>query len=295
MKTIAVLIDFSVRSEHAAKYALHLAKKIKANVLLFNAFLVPSDIPMAVAQVAWPAYEYEDIKSAAEKSLQEFCDKLKHGLKEKPLPGAFLPAITCQCEEGTVVKTLSALEGHKDIILLVAGTHGADAITTFVLGNNCLKLIDDTRIPLLLVPENASIKNLDLIIFATDLNLNDVNYINAIAGLAKEFAADLVVANVNPETGSDTKHGQSEQAFVQEMTQKVKYERVSFRSISNQNIKNGIAGVLENEKPGLLVMVHRKNNLFDFLFKSSVTKKIAANTTVPLLVYPYPLTTIPLF
>ncbi len=54
MKTIAVLTDLSERSIHAARYALHLAKKINADVLLFNAFLVPADMVMAAGQIAWP-------------------------------------------------------------------------------------------------------------------------------------------------------------------------------------------------------------------------------------------------
>jgi len=295
MKTIAVLIDFSERSEHTAKYALHLAKKIKANVLLFNAFLVPADIPMAAGQVAWPMFEYDEIKTDTEKTLKKFCNKLKHGLRERPLPGSFLPAITCQCEEGPVVNTLGTLERKKDIVLLVAGTHGSDAITSFVLGNNCRELIDNAKLPLLLVPENAATKNLDNIIFATDLDLNDINYINAVAGLAKDFTADLVIINVTPENGSDIRHNKSENVFMQEMVQQVKYKRVSFRNIHNQNAKKGIAWVLENERPDMLVMVHRKSSLFEFFFKSSVTKKIAANTTVPLLVYPYPVDSVLVF
>ncbi|MCR8560808.1 universal stress protein [Mucilaginibacter sp. BJC16-A38] len=295
MKTIAVLIDFSERSEHAAKYALHLAKKIKANVLLFNAFLVPADVPMAAAQVAWPLYEFEEIKADAEKELQKFCDKLKHGLKERPLPGEFLPAITCRCEEGAVVNTLPTLQGSKGIVLLVAGTHGSDALTSFVLGNNCRELIDDTTLPLLLVPENASVNDIEKIVFASDLNLNDIKYINAVAGLAQDFTADIIIGNVNPDLPEDVKHNKAENSFMQEMVLNVKYKRVSYRNFPNQNVKKGIIWVLENEKPDMLVMVHRKNSLFDFFFKSSVTKKIAANTTVPLLVYPYPMAQVPVF
>jgi len=295
MKTIAVLIDFSERSEHAAKYALHLAKKIEANILLFNAFLVPADIPMAAGQIAWPMFEYDEIKADAEKTIKKFCNKLKHGLKERPLPGAFLPVITCQCEEGPVVDTLATLACNKDIVLLVAGTHGSDAITSFVLGNNCRELIDDTKLPLLLVPENAPTNNLDNIVFATDLNLNDINYINAITGLANYFTAHLGIVNVTPGSGDDDKHNKSENAFMQEMVLKVNYKRTSFHNIYNPNVKKGIAWALENEKPDMLVMVHRKSNVLDFFFKSSVTKKIAANTNVPLLVYPYPVDSVPRF
>ena len=296
MKTIAVLIDFSERSEHAARYALHVAKKINANVLLSNAFLVPADIPMAAAQVAWPVYEYEEIKADSEMSLKKLCNKLKHELKERLIPGAFMPAITCSCEEGPVVNTLATLENNKDIVLLVAGTHGSDAMTTFVLGNNCRELIDDTRLPLLLIPGDAPIKNIEKLIFASDLNLDDIQYINAVAGLAKEFSADIVIGNVNPELPADaTKHNKAENSFMQQMVLKVGYKRISYRNFPNQNVKKGIALVLENEKPDMLVMVHRKSSLFDFFFKSSVTKKIAANTTVPLLVYPYPMDSVPVF
>jgi len=287
MKTIAVLVDFSERSEHAAQYALHLAKKIKANVLLFNAFLVPADIPMAAAQIAWPVYEFEEIKADSENNLKKLSDKLKHGSKERPLPGVFMPAITYRCEEGPVARSLTVLESNKDIVLFVAGTHGSDAIASFVLGNNCRELIDDTELPLLLVPENAAINDLAHIVFATNLHLNDVNYINALAGLTEEFTADLMIVNIDTETHTDTEHNSSENAFMQEMVLRAKYKRASFRSLYNPNVKKGITALLEYEKPDMLVMVHRKNGLFDFFFKQSVTQKIASNTSVPLLVYPY--------
>jgi len=295
MKTIAVLIDFSKRSEHAARYAMHLAQKIEANVLLFNAFLIPADMPMAAAQVAWPFYQYDEIKTDAENSLTEFCNKLKNEVKVRPLPGTFMPAITYQCEEGPVADTLSTLSKDKNIVLLVAGTHGSDAISTFVLGNNSRELIDDTTLPLLLVPEDASIENIEKIVFATDLHINDIKFINALAGLANKFSANIMIANVNPETPADTKHNKAENSFMQEMVLNVDYRRVSYRNIPNQNVKKGLELVFGKEKPDMLVMVHRKSSILDFFFKSSITKKIAADTPVPLLVYPYPIDAIPVF
>ncbi|TWI95581.1 nucleotide-binding universal stress UspA family protein [Mucilaginibacter frigoritolerans] len=295
MKTIAVLINFSPRSEHAARYALQLAKKIKANVLLFNAFLVPADIAMSATQLAWPVDEYKEIKSDAEKGLHSLRNKLKHSFNEGAVTGPFVPAITCRCEEGPVENSLPILQQNEDIVLLVAGTHGSDAISTFALGNNCRELIDDTRLPLLLIPENAPIENIEKIVFATDLNPNDIKYINAVAGLADEFSAHIIIGNVNMELSVDVDHNKAENAFMQQMVLNVSYRRISYRNFPNQNVKKGLVWVLENEKPDMMVMVHRKNSLFDFLFKSSVTKKIAANTTVPLLVYPYPMDSVPAF
>jgi nucleotide-binding universal stress UspA family protein len=288
MKTIAVLTDFSERSYHAAEYALHLAQKIKADVLLFNAFLVPSDIPMANAQVAWPIHEYDDINTDSEKSLKQLCNKLQHSFKEQKLNRDFMPEITCRCEEGLVVNTLRSLEQDKNIVLLVAATHGTDALSTFVLGNNCAELIDGAKLPILLVPENTVSERLDEVVFATDLNVNDIEYINSLAKLANTFSAHITIVNVVAEIPSNPGHSKAENLFMHEMVQRVAYNRISYRNFIDQNVKKGLASILENEKPDMAVMVHRKTNLLDFFFKSSITKKIVKNITMPLLVYPYP-------
>jgi nucleotide-binding universal stress UspA family protein len=288
MKTIAVLTDFSERSYHAAAYALHLAQKIKADVLLFNAFLVPSDIPMANAQVAWPVHEYDDLKTDSEKSLKLLRDKLQYSFKEQKLSQDFMPEISYRCEEGPVVNALQSLEKDKNLVLLVAATHGADALSTFVLGNNCAELIDGAKLPILLVPENAVNERLKEVVFATDLNIIDIRYINSVAGLANIFSAHITIVNVVAEIPSNPSHSKAENLFMHEMVQKVAYNRISYRNFINQNVKKGLASILENEKPDMAIMVHRKTNLLDFFFKSSVTKKIAENITIPLLVYPYP-------
>jgi nucleotide-binding universal stress UspA family protein len=292
MKTIAVLTDFSDRSYHAAEYALHLAQKIKANIMLFNAFLVPSDMPMANAQVAWSVDEYDDIKVHSEKGLKQLYQKLQHKCAEQKLTQGFMPEIACRCEEGPVVKAIQFMEQDKDIVLLVAATHGADALSTFVLGNNCAELIDGAKLPILLVPENAVNERLNEIVFATDLNINDIKYINSAVGLANIFSAHITIVNVVAEIPSNLGHRKSENLFMHDMVQKIAYNRISYRNFIDQNVKKGLASILENEKPDMAVMVHRKTDLSDFFFKTSVTKKIVKNITIPLLVYPYPATDI---
>ena len=295
MKTIAVLTDLSERSIHAARYALHLAQKIKADVLLFNAFLVPADMAIAAGQIAWPANEYEGIKRDSEQSLKELCSRLERELKSKNKAGATLPAISWQCEEGPVAATLPLLEKNKELILLVAATHGADAIQTFLLGNNCKALIDAAGLPLLLVPDSAPIADLEKLVFATDLNRGDIDYINAVAGLAEAFFAYITIVNVDPEVPSDSEHNKQLNAFMQEMVLQVGYRHICYRNIPQHQVKEGLSAVLEKEQPGMLVMVHRKTSFPDFFLRSSHTKKMAEHATFPLLVYPFPVRSIPRF
>ena len=83
--------------------------------------------------------------------------------------------------------------------------------------------------------------------------------------------------------------------FKQQMAEKLYYSQVYYRSIPNQNVKNGLEWFVENVGFDMMVMVHRKSSLYDYFFKPSITKKIADQVYVPLLVYPYPVDSLPNF
>ncbi len=293
MRTIAVLTDFSERAEHAARYTLHLAKKIKANILLFNSFMVPSDVPMA-AQVAWPTVDYDEVKNDSEKTLKKLAKKYEAELKEQHLSGNFLPAINYACEEGSLANNIPGLEENKDITLLVMATHGADELSAFMFGNNCRQVIDAASIPVLIVPETSNIGDVEKIVFASDVTYTDVEYLKALAVLAAKFSAEITVTNVNPDNPLDSEHNAAVRLFMNDVEHDVDYDRISFKSVPNVSVKKGLEWLIENTKFDMLVMVHRKSSLFELVFKSSITKKMADRVDVPLLVYPYPSAQVPL-
>jgi len=293
MKTIAVLTDFSARAEHAAKYALHLAKKVKANILLYNAFLVPSDTPLA-AQVAWPMVDYNEVKSDAEKTLKALVKKLEGELKEDHFPGTFLPAISYQCDEGSIANNIAGLEENGDISLLVLATHGSDEISAFMFGNNCRQVIGAANTPVLIVPEKTPLSNIEKIAFATDITYTDVEYVKSLSKLAEKFGAEITITNVNPDNPLDSEHNAAVRLFMDDIGHDVDYQKITFKSVPGSNVKKGLEWLIENIKFDMLVMVHRKSTMFELLFRPSVTKKIAGRVDIPLLVYPYPAVSIPL-
>jgi nucleotide-binding universal stress UspA family protein len=294
MKTIAVLTNFSDRSEHAAGYALHLAQKIKANVLLYNSFLVPSDIPID-AQVVWPVGEYEEMQSYSEVKLKELCEKLEDEVKTNNSTLMFQPKITHLCEEGTIANTLNKLEGNKEIILMVMGTHSTDDLSTFLTGNNCRQVIDAAKLPLLIIPANAPVKIPEQIAFATDITYSDVAFINSLSSLATYFSAEITITNVNPDSPLDSEHDAAVQLFIYDVANEVNYAKINYRTIPNTNVRKGLEWLTANSSIDMLVMVHRKSSFFEFFYKSSISKKMAVCSTVPLLIYPYPIANIPLF
>ncbi|MFI5137766.1 MAG: universal stress protein [Sphingobacteriales bacterium] len=294
MKTIAVLTDFSARAEHAAEYALNIAKKIKADVLLYNAFLVPESHQNA-AKRTWPVEGYDEIKSQTQKKLNTLCRKLEKDIREKSFPGSFVPSIGYYCEEGAIANNIADLEENKNLILIVLATHGPDDVSAFMMGDNCRQVIDAASTPLLIVPENSAIKNIEKFAFAADIVHDDIAYISSLAKLAKQFSAEILVANVNHASPLTRANEKAIDAFKKEIMHKINYSRVYYRNIPNDNVRMGLDWLMQNIKFDILVMVHRKGDLTEFFFKQSITKTMAEHTYVPLLVYPYPVETVPEF
>lgn len=288
MKTIAVLTDFSDSSEHAAGYALHLAQKIKADLLLFNACITPASIPLAAAQTGWPDNQYEAMKEDASQKLTKLADKLKRKVKTRPLPGTFLPSIVTQCEESPLINAVSELEKNPAIVLLVAGSHHTDLLTTFIQGNNCHALIESVTLPLLLIPQGVSAEPIRKIVFASDLHTGDAKFLRSLCTLAHHYAAGILVTNVSPDKSPAAAQREAENLFREELDSAFHNEQVDYSPVKGGSVPKGLDVVLEKERPDLLVMVHRKKDALTDFFKRSMTKRIASGITVPLLIYPYP-------
>lgn len=286
MKTIAVLTDFSERSEHAAKYALHLAQKLKANILLVNAFLVPADIPMIASEVAWPS-DYEEDKSEAEKELDKLCQKLVGQLEAHLLPGDYLPKITFECKEGPICNALAALEEHKDVFLTVIGTHASDRITSLVFGNSCRQIIDSTQLPLLLVPEHTRFTVPEKFAFATNLGYRDVAYLEAFTRFAACFSGDITVINVTKAHPGTEQCSDDMAIFTGQAKHKINYKKIAYCSVPARDPELGLEWLLQRSKPDMLVMMHHESGFLKILLNGSLTQKMAAHTPVPIMVLPY--------
>ncbi|MDP9046933.1 MAG: universal stress protein, partial [Bacteroidota bacterium] len=196
MKTIAVLTDFSPGSEHAAKYALHLAQKIKASVLLYSPLLVPAETTTGT-QYVFLGENNIDCRTDTENRLKELAVSLSDELKEKSFPGSVLPAISYCCEEDLITNSICGYTGDKNIIMTIIAGISQSEEQDNTTANNFRHVFDSSDVPVLIIPENAVIRNVEKFVFATDASYGDIAYIDTLAGLAKLSTAEILVANVD--------------------------------------------------------------------------------------------------
>lgn len=292
MKTIAVLTDFSDRAESAARYALGIAQHLHANILLYNSFLLPSAEPLGM-QVAWSMDSYEELQDDTEKELHNLAEKLKHNLSVAP-SGPFKPTIYCKCDHGALSANLNLLLADEEIILLVMGTHHK-GISGFMMSNHMREVIDSVSLPVIIVPQNQTFSGIDKIAFATDMKGTDLEVINSLTGLAKPFGAEIMLAHICANEKEECASEKMVQHFLEEVGNVINYPCIYYRNVNEKHIDKGLNWLVGNVDFDILVMVHRQKGFWEQFFNGSNTHRVASQLKLPLLVYPCPAKSLPVF
>lgn len=282
MKKILIATDFSANAAHAAKYGYAIACQVKADVVLCNAFIVPAEVPQA-GTLVWPPFEYDELLECSKTELKQLKDLLEH-----KSDGGFQPHITCSSEIGSVTGVLAEVTGKTDVELTVMGTHGAGKLSTLLMGNHSHRMINNTKGPLLLVPESAMVKSIKKVAFATDLEHpeKDLKAIYALIPLLKRLNAELLLTHIYNGDDPTFKFKQHIQQLLVELSNKADYPNIFYRIVNSNKAERGLNWLCDHGHVDVLAMVHRKHDLLETILIGSHTQKMADHINIPLLVMP---------
>lgn len=284
MKTIIVFTDHSKQSAHAAKYAIHLAKKIEANVLLSNVITLPN------AVLALHTYElndgFEDQPSAYNNKLLNLCSLLENELAEKALPGKFSPAVYCQSEEMPFSEAINYFEETLDVAFIVLGVNLYYGASSIIAGDTCGKVLAFSKCPVILVPEDAPIRYAEKYAFMADINNNNVSILTEVAKLAAYSAAELMLVNINNGRPLDGDQENAVRSIMKETIHQIDYGRIYYRHLPNEVTKSDMEWLMHDNRFEMLVMAYNKDSILQQVLVFDHTNKLAGNINVPLLIYP---------
>lgn len=287
MKKILVPTDFSDAAKNAARYALHMAIDLKADIELLNAMKVPAEAPMA-AQVSWPLEDYQETRNETYFGLKALSAKLKADEIDLTLhqPDAYHPAITETAEVGNVTDVVRNIMSAHTVSMVIMGMSGAGGLRRFFLGSSSRDLIDHADFPVLLVPPQCTFERPEKIAFATNLDEADIKLISQLAAIVSPFNAEILLVHVTGEKYDKGELQKNTDNFLSEVTRETGYPKINYRHTQSRDVDAGLGWLSTHGKIDILAMAHRKPGVLGNLFETSYTQHLAKHIPIPLLVFP---------
>jgi nucleotide-binding universal stress UspA family protein len=275
MKTILVPTDFSPSSERALDFAIHIAKKWNATIILANAYYIPTfdlDAPPAMLQSMYDE-EDKEIKS----KLHEICLKTA---KNTNLEGANL-ACEYIAELKLPVQEIHDIAVKKAVDLIVMGTEGKDNVLGF-FGSISMEVLNRVQCPVLIVKENFKYRDFNHIAYALEDVEKDMSTIGQLVPFAKAFNAEINIVHVEmvKKQTAEIKNSEKSMSAMQESG----YEKIKLHRVSSDNIPRGLTTFLKSEPCDLMVLMKHERNWIENLFHKSVIKHFMAEGNMPLLI-----------
>lgn len=263
--------DFSKLSIIPVYYAAKLARKIKAEIILFHSVHVEA-MPRAST-----SFKSGQLMTAMSENtladLEELATKLKEDVGDDL-------QVSWQIEVGLPMEAaVEAFTAENKIDLIIMGTKGASGLKKMLMGSNTTAVIANSKIPVIAVPEFAYFSNIHKIVYASDLQ--DVeNEIEALLPFARLFDASIHLLHASPP--------EAEQPVEAEILEKAlkdnyQYPGIEVHIIVSDNVTEAIDAYIAANGANILAMFTHKPTFFEKLFGQSVTREMAFHSNVALL------------
>ena len=109
-------------------------------------------------------------------------------------PGRTLIEIVC--DEGATSDVIVNFANEKKVDFIIVGMKGAGKSLKKIFGSTATALAKNTNIPLIVVPEKAKFKKLDIMVFANDAAVLDKGIPKFIMEFSQMFKAKLYVVRI---------------------------------------------------------------------------------------------------
>lgn len=257
MNTVIVPVDFSETSLNAAHYAAQLlTDQYGVNMILHH------------------VYE----KSAHASSTTESLEKLKEELLKKNIL-----KITVLAEQGDdFIEELEKLARHQQADLIIMGITERSAIGQTFMGSNALKMVEQKVCPILIVPPDAQYKDIKNVLLTSDFkDVTGTTPSVPIKKILNAFHPNLHIINVHSEHYvALTEEYQIERARLKEMFADFNPE---FYFLGWYDVDEAISQFAKDKNIDLIVTIRKHHSLLEKMFVTSHTKKLAYQSTVPVL------------
>ena len=277
MKNILLPTDFSENSWNAIAYGIQFLKDFHCNFYVLNVNKLSNLVDEEIRYT--PSLDtIEDVYiKPAKKELHRVLNRIsstfstndKHHFYTIADHNFFIESIRNQVED-------------KKIDLIIMGTKGASGLKEYITGSNTGAVITKVKCKTLVVPENATYKEIQEVAFATDFILSySMQTLSPILDLLNTTNASLHITHIHKENEQLNANQQANKELLEDLFDSHEH---SFHFLSNQKVEDAVQRFTESKNIDLMIMVAKNLNYFQQILFHTKVEKISYHTHIPLLV-----------
>lgn len=268
MKKIICLIDYTLASENALQYAAHLAHETSTKLVL--ATLQKHKAP--VKELAFAGADEEP--SYHSSRLPEMCDRVRGVWK-----------VPCEYHEGIDVENEGDLLKH-DVRLVIMGIKSSKKTTPYSLSSNIdFRMIRESRVPVLLVPDNFEYHKLDRMLYAYDYANEPNPPIDQLKELAEWLKTDMRFLSVVEKEYSPELEDLLDERNAEIISHWKSNRNLSFDYIYYSDVRKCIDHYLDLwRSDDIVIFSLEESNLLHRLFHKSVIREMTVCSSYPIMI-----------
>jgi len=267
MKEIIVAIDFSKGFLNALKYAITIANKTSANIIMAWVKKPSSNESLySVDQTI-----IEEAKKRFEGLVYDYKNKLKGKLSFKVLAGK-------------VYKEIINLETYSEAGLIVSGTHGVSGFEKYWIGSNANKIVSASDCPVITIRNSFNVRTtIKKIVLPIDDSIETRQKVPFTAELAKALDSEIHLLSLYH---SENKESLVKvESYTNQIAEQLKKNNIKYTIESLKGDKNPIKTIEYAEKIGadlIAIMTEQESSPLSFIL-GRFAQETVNHSTIPVL------------
>lgn len=263
METIIIATDFSQAAQNAANYALQLATVLEVDIKLVHSY----SIPYVSGEPSSTLLGVEELAKIAQDNLSNE--------KERLLKMDATKSIETIVLVGDIIDSIDNLIQEFDPLLVVFGASGSS--DAFLWGSIAIKAIRIINAPVLLIPKEYIYKEITNISLAADLSQLIGNCpLQQIQFWKKKLAAQLEIVHIIHDKNKNEPSIRGTKTIVDVLS-------ANYKEVVNTNVQLAVRSYLADNEVDWIIVVPKKYNFWEDVFRTSRSKIIAKTSKIPIL------------
>jgi len=273
MKKILYATDFSKNAEKAFDFALKIAEKHHADLVMLHVFEVPP--------VFGHPYNTFDPTEMKRQAVHSWVGYLQNFFKQfnSDIHPTFIAL-----EHPSVVKAILSVVKKHEPDLIITGTKGKSLLKEILVGSTTKALVKQSPVPVLAIPANADYKDINNVIYASDFREVDLEALEQLIKLVAPYKPEIRLIHVSSE--NEYNAIQKMEWFKDLVKDNISYKNISFELLLSDRVFERLTNYVQNHDYDMMVMLEKeRSGIVEKLFHEDLVWKMEFHTSIPILSY----------